>query len=139
MIFIVLKGIAAFSYAENLSIYGCKNLKDSQKADLSQNKQLKTLSLVYCGLESIELSENDALTYVSITSGNLKKLDLSGKTSLTQVDCFGNENLTELKVPSSIEFINAGGCSLPKINLKDCNKLERLDLSGNKITELDLK
>ncbi|MED9948514.1 MAG: cell wall-binding repeat-containing protein [Peptacetobacter hiranonis] len=136
--FYSLKGIEHFPMLEKLSIYGCKNLKDSQKVDLSQNKQLKTLSLVYCGLESIELSENDALTYVSITSGNLKKLDLSDKTKLTRLDCFGNENLIELKVPSSIKDIDASGGILSEINLKDCNELVRLNLSGNKITELDL-
>ena len=152
-----LDGVQYFPKLEEIYIYGCKNLK---QIDLSSNRNLKSLTLVYCGLENINLKNNTLLETLSISPGNLTSLDLSNNGVLTYLDCSGNkltklilngcnalnyidisDNLIEeidLSNKDNLKNIGAWRNKIEKVNLKNTNNIEELHLNDNNLQELDL-
>ena len=111
---------------EKLSFFANKSKYDAEKNSLKgiENfKNLRELQVFYANLKSVDLSANTKLQSVEI--------DLIGKTKSINLEGCGA--LTNLWVYSS-----SSKGSLSKINLTDCNALERISVKGLKLKALDV-
>lgn len=108
--------------------------------DVTQNTLLNSLNCGSNNLSSIDLSNNTKLNHLSVYSNNLSNLDVTNNGKLYRLEAMGND-LSSLNLANNIwlNTLRCEGNKLSSIILPDeDSKLRWLDLSGNKLRELNV-
>lgn len=117
-----------------------------KSVDVTKATELRELYLVGCKLDTIDLAYNRCLQTLNLKGNNLTKVNLTGiygdyeKNVLANIDASNNQ-LTEFYILSrgSIRKLNLSGNKLKEYDLKDFDNIDVLDLSKNEIEgELNL-
>lgn len=116
-------------------------LSDSDLQAIASLPNLTKLTLVNCGLTSIEsLSEATNLTYLDLNNNAIRDLyPLSGCSKLTYLDLDHNalENLSSVSALSSLQELDVSYNSLLSLApLSGCTQLQKLNASYNAIVNL---
>jgi len=135
-----LSGIEYFINLDTLSII----MNPLSGPDLSQNKSLKYLELIGCGLTALDLSENKELVYLDCESrlamkNYIAELDVSANTRLEFLSCIENQ-LTSLNLSSNSRLV-ALHCGYNKLSSLDVSlntNLNTLHCRNNLLTSLDV-
>ena len=140
-------------YAENNNI---------NSIDLTNNKELRVLSIFNNNISGkLDMSAMQALSKVDIDNNNVSELILPTHSYLVEVDCENNQ-LTDIDIAgrkglrdinlygnkiksldlaglSSLEDLYAGENEITEVkNLADCKVIETLNVSANKLTDIDV-
>jgi len=133
-----LAGIEYFTNLDTLSI----TMNPLSEPDLSQNKSLKYLELVGCGLTSLDLSSNSELVYLDCESRLAMKnyittLDLSANIKLEFLSCIENQ-LTTLNLSSNshLKSLHCGYNKLSSLDVSLNTNLNTLHCNNNFLTSL---
>lgn len=133
------------------------------EVDVSQNTNLKQLTLTSTQITDIDVSLNTALTHLTLASTNITEADVSGNPNLTQLDVQKTQ-VTKVDVSKNplLSFLLCSDCPLledfdfsenqslkqlnclnnPKltsIDVSSLGNLEYLMLNGSRLTSLDLR
>lgn len=101
--------------------------------NLSNCKNLQNIFIDSTKINSIQgLNNLTELNTFWACHNELKKIDLSSNKNLKDITCVENQ-ITSLKIPSSIESLSCGNNKLKTIDLSKCTNLEFLDASDNNI------
>ena len=135
-----LAGIEFFTNLDTLSIL----MNPLSEPDLSENKSLKYLELVGCGLTSLDLSSNSDLVYLDCESRLAMKnyittLDVSANTKLEFLSCIENQ-LTTLNLSSNshLKSLHCGYNKLTSLDVSLNTNLNTLHCNNNLLTSLDI-
>ncbi len=112
---------------------------NSQIIDLSNNHELKELTLVGEPIGTIDLLNNPKLTKVNLSGSELSSIDLSNNTELTELDLGYNElSSIDLSNNTKLVALNLYYNNLTSIELTENTSLVELDLGQNKLSSIDL-
>jgi len=135
-----LNGIEYFINLDTLSII----MNPISEPDLSQNKSLKYLELIGCGLTMLDLSENKELVHLDCESrlamkNTLTTLDLSSNPKLEFLSCIENQ-ITSLNISSNpqLSALHCGYNKLSSLNVSLNTNLKTLHCNNNLLTSLDV-
>lgn len=121
-------------YKKNLKYFYVES-SDIKSVKLDKFKNLEGLSLGNTNVKSLDLSKNKKLQYVSLYN-NAKLATAKWPTSnkLTNIYIVGSRKLKTFnaKLFKNLNWLSIIDCSLSKIDLSKCTKLESLELNGNK-------
>lgn len=92
--------------------------KGIRSLDLSNNVNLRSLSVTACRLDALDISFNKALEYLTCNNSGLTSLDVSGNPDLKVLSCKRNK--------------------IPELDLTNNTRLTRLMCDENDLTELDV-
>lgn len=98
------------------------------------------LQNLYCadiGLTSLDVSALSKLTQLTCMDNALGTLDLSKNTALTQINCAADQ-LTELKLPASVQRLLCENNALTALDLSGCTALTYLKCANNQLATLNL-
>ena len=152
-----LKGIEYLTNLEMIYAYGC----GIGSVDLSQNTNLKVLSLSDNNLKSLnvkpltklrelfvrgnqisslDLSNNPDIMWLDVSDTNISSIDLSNFSELTEFRCEGCKSLTSIDVShnSKLQLLLCSGCSLKTIKFGSHPDLNTLSCGQNELTSLDI-
>jgi len=135
-----LSGIEYFINLDTLSVI----MNPLSEPDLSQNKSLKYLELIGCGLTTLNLSENTELVYLDCESRLAMKnyitaLDVSANKKLEFLSCIENQ-LTTLNISSNSHLLalHCGYNKLSSLDVSENTNLNTLHCNNNLLTTLDV-
>ncbi len=153
-----LKGIEYLKSLEILYIYSTdfihidvsnnSNLKylsidvdNVQELDLSKNTELEYLVLGKNSnqLISLNISNNKKLKVLDVEYCNLSSLDLRNNVNLRYLNC-GSNNLTSLDLSNNKQLLSlyCAYNQLTKLDVSNCQNLQTLYCSSNPLTELNV-
>ena len=125
------------SQNKDLKILSLVNIKNLKSLDLSKNYALENLVIDRLGITKLDLSNNRALKTLGLDNLEINTLDLSSLDALNLV----NVNylpLKELSITSPlITSLYISNTDLDKIDLKNFKDLRSIDLSFNALRDLD--
>ena len=119
---------------------------NSQIIDLSNNHELKELTLMHVPIETIDLLNNPKLTKVNLSDSEvsfgdseLSSIDLSNNTELTELN-LGYNKLSSIELSNNTKLValNLYHNNLTSIELTENTSLVELNLSQNKLSSIDL-
>ena len=119
-----LQGVEHFSGLDTLEIWS----DVLYGLDLSQNKGLRCLSLMYAPLENLDLSQNQELRNLNISSMGLQSLDLNSCPDLESLSIwlvFGIPELDLSQCPN-LSYLSLEQTGLTDIELGHCPDLKKL-------------
>jgi len=93
------------------------------------------LQYLYCEnnqLEELDLSKNMNLIHLSCGYNRIKSLDLTSNKKLESLSCYDNPEYVEEEKRA------VGKGALESIDVSGCEKLNMMDISGNKVSDLRL-
>lgn len=130
--------VTGLEFFTNLQNFGCSN-NNITSINLSQNLDLKVLTLNINQLTSLDVSQNLALTNLQCTGNPLGTLNLSQNIQLKLLICIGAQ-LSSLDVSNNIalEYLM---CDYNPLNALDVSQnvfLNRLYCTNNQLTSLDI-
>jgi Leucine-rich repeat (LRR) protein len=107
--------------------------------NLSALKKLKYLEISSYrlkSLKSIKFGNRKELTILGIYSCDMDSADLSGFTALKKL--YVLSNVSSLKLPNSLIYLDASGNKLLSLDTTLCTKLKGLNISSNRLTDIDV-
>lgn len=123
-----------------------------ENIDLSNCPLLETLWLNECQLSNLDVSKLANLQVLLCSGNNLESIDVSNNPELNTLWCSTN-NLSELNISNNPKLYSlvcgneldlytgdvvSGNNNISEINVSSNPELEVLDISGNKLTQLDV-
>ncbi len=114
--------------------------EDTSITSLEGIQYFYNLQNLYCadiGLTSLDVSALSKLTQLTCMDNALGTLDLSKNTALTQINCAADQ-LTELKLPASVQRLLCENNALTTLDLSGCTALTYFKCANNQLTALDL-
>ncbi len=111
----------------------------SKPYDISNNRKLTDVTLLYSGLSQLDVSSLYALRELDCFGNHLKKIDLSKNRMLEILDLGGN-NFTSFDFSHNTHLyeLSVGYNAITSIDLSANLDLAELDISENNITGLDV-
>ena len=137
---LVINDLTGIEYFSSLNTLRCNSVGNIETLDVSELKELTTLSCSDIGLEELDVSSNQKLTELYVCLDDITSLDLSENTNLVKLHCYSNSNLTSLNVSglTKLEELRCDVCALDELDLSDNTALRFLICSYNRIPSLDL-
>ena len=140
-----LSGIEYFQNLESVNIGNNQWFSNHDKkgllsdVDLSNNKQLVSISLLGQAFETISLPHSPSLKTISIHGCSLKTIDLSGVESLDRLE-ISYSNLSSLDVSnnSKLDYLQVNDNQIIELTFGSHPSLEWLTISNNPIQHLDV-
>ncbi len=91
---------------------------------------------ITCPVGDVDLSDCTALESVTLMSVDLGFVDFSGCSAITGIWCDDAQDIC-LTGCTELTFLSCDASGTPEIDISDCSKLERIQLSGS-MTRLDV-
>ena len=157
-----VKGIEYLTGLKRLYISNVRHLTD---LDLSNNRELRSLTVLRCSIRRIDVSKNKELVCLNVSCNDLKFIDIRHNKKLERLNASSNgmpqilgmaknETLTHINVSNNLfmGYVNCAGNtklkellavnnSLYDVNVKGCVSLRKLNISTeyqSMLTDLDL-
>lgn len=111
-----------------------------KKLDLSKNKNLKNLSLTGLSIKKLDVSKNTKLQNLFLSMMDTD-VDLSKLKKLREVNIISNNKISTLSMgnASSLKWVYLFSCNnLKQFTVSNCKKLSHLDISGNKLAQVNI-
>lgn len=137
-------GTVDVSHCKQLTELIAMDCSQMYSLDISQNTELKRLSVSGTSLSSVDLSHNAQLQILDVGYSRISSLDISKNTALREL-YFSNRTdsyyrFTSIDVSNQPELaiLFGSGNRIPEIDLSHNPKLRSFFFADNELTELDL-
>ena len=124
------------TFLQELTLEGIEQL---ETVDLSNNVELKKISIENVQLSSLDLQNNKAIRELTLKEIPIKLLDISQTPVLDSV-IINNTSLTSLILDgnTSLTYLSCEDNRLSSLSVKECFALDMLDCSGNFLSSVDV-
>ncbi|MBR1598246.1 MAG: hypothetical protein IJ661_04925 [Lachnospiraceae bacterium] len=106
--------------------------------EVSGLETLQELVIQNGKLASLDVSRFTELNYLDLYELGITSLDVSGNSKLERLFCDGCTNLSDVKLPGSIDRLSLDRCNLKAVDVSGCRNLSYLYVDNNKLTSLDV-
>lgn len=136
-----LDGIGYFTNLKTLSCDGLYGL-EIDAIDLQNNKELETLSIMDCTVNSLNIKNNAALKDILLNDigSGFTSLDVSNLSALEEIECYNNDGLKSINASgcTTLEIFYCQNNKLGSLDVGGCNNLKELYCQWNQLPELDV-
>lgn len=115
--------------------------------DLGKNTNLMLLDISYTQVSDIDLSKNIGLTFLDVSYTSITSIDLHKNLNLESIvleglliEMFNNHSIsdTSFSIYSQLWQLNVAYTPFTALDLSNNPKINRIDISGTEISQLDL-
>lgn len=107
--------------------------------EVSGLETLQELVIQNGKLASLDVSRFTELNYLDLYELGITSLDVSGNSKLERLFCDGCTNLSDVKLPGSIDRLSLDRCNLKAVDVSGCRNLSYLYVDNNKLTSIDVR
>lgn len=131
--------INGYTRYEDITYIYCKEDGISDTTGLDAFANLKTLSLPFNNISSIDVSSLSNLTSLTLSYNKLLSLDVSALPNLKTLSAGSNGLVSiDLSVNTNLTSLDLYGNELPEVDLSALTKLKLLDLTHNQLSSIDV-
>lgn len=106
--------------------------------ELSGLEMIQELTIQNGKLAGLDVSRLAELNYLDLYELGITSLDVSGNSKLERLFCDGCTNLSDVKLPGSIDRLSLDRCNLKAVDVSGCRNLSYLSVDNNSLTSLDV-
>lgn len=130
------KGVEYFRNLDSLMISSCR----LDTLDLSSNHRLTTVKAVFSKISKIVLPESSSVKRLELKSNNLEDIDLSACPGLEVLDCSSNGNLKSIDLSEArrLKVLKCGSSAFESMSLDGMEDLEEFLISSSNHSEIGL-